>query len=161
MTLPLDGLSGEPEPGPQVLTRFVPGKPAPQGSKRHVGHGVMIESSKNVKPWRQDVREACLRDGQPAVRIEGAVVVTLEFVMPRPTSTPKRRTPPAMRKPDIDKLARAVLDAITSAGVIEDDARIVRLMASKRLAEIGETTGLRLVVAPAEPLPIYEEPMRA
>ena len=29
------------------------GLPAPQGSKRHVGHGVMIESSNNVKPWRE------------------------------------------------------------------------------------------------------------
>lgn len=31
------------------------GEPAPQGSKRHVGGGRMIESSAKVKPWRQDV----------------------------------------------------------------------------------------------------------
>ena len=29
---------------------------APQGSKRHVGRGIMIESSKRVKPWRDAVR---------------------------------------------------------------------------------------------------------
>jgi hypothetical protein len=29
--------------------------PAPQGSKRHVGNGRMIESSTKVKPWRQAV----------------------------------------------------------------------------------------------------------
>lgn len=33
----------------------VHGLPAPQGSKRHVGRGVMVESSKNVKPWRSAV----------------------------------------------------------------------------------------------------------
>ena len=42
---------------------FIPviGIPAPQGSKRHVGHGIMIENSKRVKPWRQDVKEAKTR----------------------------------------------------------------------------------------------------
>jgi len=33
---------------------------APQGSKRHVGNGVMLESSDRVRPWRQDVRFAAL-----------------------------------------------------------------------------------------------------
>jgi crossover junction endodeoxyribonuclease RusA len=36
----------------------VRGLPAPQGSKRHVGGGRMVESSANVKPWRADVRAA-------------------------------------------------------------------------------------------------------
>lgn len=31
------------------------GLPAPQGSKRHVGEGRMVESSKRVKPWRRQV----------------------------------------------------------------------------------------------------------
>ena len=115
---------------------FVSGRPAPQGSKRHVGNGVMVESSKAVKPWRQDVREAFLTNGQPTETIAGAVRIELSFVMPRPVSTPKRSTPPAMRKPDLDKLIRAVLDAIVSAGVIEDDARVVEIVASKRLADL-------------------------
>ena len=37
---------------------FVEGIPASQGSKRHVGRGILIESSKRVKPWRSDVRIA-------------------------------------------------------------------------------------------------------
>ncbi len=151
MTLPLDGLPAEPTPGPQVLAIFVAGKPAPQGSKRHVGNGVMIESSKKVKPWRQDVREACLVDGQPTVHIPGAVTVRLHFVMPRPLATPKTRTPLAIKKPDIDKLARAVLDSLSSAGVWEDDARVIELHATKRIAELGETTGVHIVVQPAIP----------
>ena len=36
----------------------VHGLPAPQGSKRHVGRGVMVESSKRVKPWRGAVKAA-------------------------------------------------------------------------------------------------------
>ena len=36
------------------------GSPAPQGSKRHVGRGVMVESSKAVKPWREAVKAAAI-----------------------------------------------------------------------------------------------------
>ena len=36
----------------------VHGTPAPQGSKRHVGNGVMVESSAKVKPWREAVKWA-------------------------------------------------------------------------------------------------------
>lgn len=128
---------------------FVAGHPAPQGSKRHVGNGVMVESSKRVKPWREDVRAALLDEhGQPRRQFgDAAVAVELAFVMPRPTSTPKRRTPPAIRKPDIDKLARALLDAITSAGVVADDARVTHLCATKRVAEIGETPGCHIQVS--------------
>lgn len=144
------------------LAVFVPGHPAPQGSKHgrpiyrgrgaareFTGKVAQVESSKAVKPWREDVRAALLDEtGQPCHRFadEDPLTIRLEFVMPRPVSTPKRRTPPAIRKPDIDKLARACLDAITSSGVISDDARVIDLHATKRLAEIGETSGCRITV---------------
>lgn len=133
-----------------ALSVFIPGNPAPQGSKRHVGRGVMVESSKAVKPWRSDIRSACLDgDGQPLAYFDGPVTVRLDFVMRRPSSTPKKRTPPAIKKPDIDKLARAVLDAIGSAGCWRDDSQVVRLSLTKRLAEIGETAGCRLRIEEA------------
>ena len=34
------------------------GTPAPQGSKRHVGRGIMVESSRLVGPWREAVKAA-------------------------------------------------------------------------------------------------------
>ena len=34
------------------LSFDVKGVPGAQGSKRHVGRGVMLESSKKVAPWR-------------------------------------------------------------------------------------------------------------
>ena len=37
--------------------------PAPQGSKRHVGNGRMVESSAKVKPWREAVRQEALATG--------------------------------------------------------------------------------------------------
>lgn len=127
-----------------MIAFFVPGKPAPQGSKRHVGHGVMVESSKAVKPWRIEVmwaaRAAC------RTPLDGPVAVDLAFVMPRPKSAPKRSTPPAIKRPDVDKLARAILDAVTGV-VVADDSQIVRLVATKRIAEIGETPGVHITAS--------------
>ena len=105
----------------------------------------MIESCKTVKPWRESIRAALLTaQGKPLERIESAVVSRLEFIMPRPKTTPKRRTPPATSRPDLDKLERAVNDAIVSAGVIKDDSYIIATTKKKRLAELGEAPGLRL-----------------
>ncbi len=115
------------------------GDPGPQGSKRHVGGGRMIESSKKVKPWRDSVMW-CAREalcGRPM--IFGPVVVDMIFTMRKPTGAPKRRrTWPAVA-PDLSKLARATEDALTIAGVYEDDARIVEY---GRLAKVypGEDT---------------------
>lgn len=127
-----------------ALTAFVPGKAAAQGSKRYIGPGrPLIEQSKNVAPWRSDIRQHLLavHDGPP---IAGAVHLTLEFVLPRPASTPRRRTPAAVKRPDLDKLTRAVMDAVTSAGVWRDDSQVVHLSVSKRLAEATETAGCRI-----------------
>lgn len=120
---------------------FVPGPPAPQGSKRHVGKGRMVESSKAVGPWRERVALAVHEYGWPV--LTGPVRVHLRFVMPRPASTPKRSTPPATKRPDLDKLARAILDAITGI-CIADDSLVIDLHARKRLAEIGETPGVHI-----------------
>lgn len=77
--------------------------------------------------------------------ITDAADVNIEFVLPRPMSTPKRSTPPAIKKPDLDKLARAILDALTHT-VIADDSQVVNLRASKRLAELDETPGANIRV---------------
>jgi crossover junction endodeoxyribonuclease RusA len=153
-------------PGPGAISVWVAGKPAPQGSKRYVGRpgggrGVLIESSKAVKPWRADVRQAFLDHGDtvsPGVATFGpyvAVVVKIVFVMPRPVATPKTKpTPAAVKQPDLDKLVRAVLDAITSAGVWCDDAQVTAAHTHKRIAELGEPTGAMIHLEHVPVLPI-------
>ena len=132
-----------------TVTVRVDGNPAPQGSKRHVGHGRMVEASKRLRPWRATVAAAVKAAVGARVPFpEGPVTVTLEFVMPRPVSTPKRSTPPAVKRPDIDKLCRAVLDAITGAA-IADDSQVTLMVAHKRIAEIAETPGVTIQIADA------------
>lgn len=130
-----------------LLDLFVAGRPAPQGSKRHVGKGILVESSKAVGPWRE-LLAFYAAQGYRGPLIDVAVAVQIEFVMPRPAGAPKRSTPPATKRPDIDKLARAVLDALSGV-VWRDDSLIVDLHQTKRIAEIGETPGAHIRVVSA------------
>lgn len=125
---------------------FVEGRPAPQGSKRHVGNGRMIESSKAVGPWREKIAWTARSRG--GILPAGPHSADITFVMPRPKQTPKRTpTPPAVKRPDLDKLLRAVFDAITGVW-IEDDSHITHLTAHKRIAELGETSGVAITITP-------------
>lgn len=134
------------------LNLFVPGKPAPQGSKRHVGGGRMIESSKATAPWRTTVAWHAAQ-AYTAAPLNGPVVVSLGFVMPRPAATPKRSTPPAVKRPDLDKLTRAIFDALSGV-VWRDDSQVVQLAATKRIAELDEQPGAHVAVrALSEALP--------
>jgi crossover junction endodeoxyribonuclease RusA len=125
----------------------VPGKPAPQGSKRHVGKGILIESSKEVGPWRERVALAAYTAVDRLIAKPNPAYVVIEFILPRPASTPKRFTPSATKRPDRDKLERAILDALTGIA-FEDDSQVVASLSIKRLAEIGESPGAHIEIYP-------------
>jgi len=100
------------------------GQPAPQGSKRPLGvrggKHIMIESSSAVGPWREAVAAAGLGAG-PC--LSGPLAVGMVFLMRRPTTARKRDVTP-FKAPDLSKLARSTEDAITMAGLWDDDARV-------------------------------------
>lgn len=134
-----------------LIVAFVEGRPAPQGSKKHVGNGVMVEMSTALKQWRGDVAKT-VRSAAGLRRFPAGtpVHVELEFVTRRPVSTPKRWTPPAVKRPDVDKLCRAVLDGISMSKVWADDSQVTHLCATKRVAEIGEDSGCHITIAAAQ-----------
>lgn len=122
---------------PTTTVRIVAyGTPAPQGSKAYKGHRgglpVLVESSKKVKPWRSVVAAAAeayrltlpgaARRGFP---LDEPLAVRMVFTMPKPASAPKRRRTWPTRYPDVSKLARSTEDALTTAGIWADDARVV------------------------------------
>jgi crossover junction endodeoxyribonuclease RusA len=135
-----------------TVTFFVPGTPAPKGSKRHVGNGVLIESSKLLGPWQNKVTwfAAQAMKRHRAAPFTSAVGVTLAFVMPRPKSAPKTKVLPAIKRPDIDKMCRGVLDGLTKGVIYLDDSQVVDLKASKRLALPGEQPGCQITISEAE-----------
>ena len=139
------------------ITITVYGSPAPQGSKRYVGvkngRGIMVESSKKVRPWRNDVRDAALLVRNGAAPLDGALSVRMVFTLPKPASAPKRRRLFAMRKPDLSKLARSTEDALVDAGIMADDARIIEY---SRLAKVFPNEDPDALEAPGVRIEIYQ-----
>jgi Holliday junction resolvase RusA-like endonuclease len=135
-----------------MLQFEVEGVPAPQGSKKAVPHRttgrvMMIDvNSPALKAWRRLVSlkatNALAWNPSPELR-EGGLAVEVVFFLPRPKS--HRRTgrnahllradaPEFPGKPDLDKLVRAVFDALTDV-VWTDDSQVVSVQASKVFAD--------------------------
>jgi len=130
----------------------VVGTPGAQGSKRHVGRGVMVESSKKVAPWREAVANAA-RTAHHGPPLDGPLHLTVTFRFPATSSW--RAADRARgwrwkdRTPDLDKLLRSTGDALTTSGLIADDARIVAVYAFK--IEVTGWTGATIEIRPVDP----------
>jgi Holliday junction resolvase RusA-like endonuclease len=136
---------------PVVDEVLVVGLPAPQGSKRHVGHGVMVESSKNAGPWREAVASQMVAALGPAWEpLTTPVYLGVEFRLPRPRSRKRERYVPT--SPDLDKLIRSTCDGMTIAGVWKDDALVVEVHATKTYVDdVTPYTCARISVALVRP----------
>lgn len=126
---------------------FVAGVPAPKGSTRAWvagGRAVVTEANPQTRPWVALVQDAALQEGRPVLARTVPVAVVLEFVLPRPASLPKKVTH-HLKKPDLDKLTRAVLDALTGV-VWTDDSQVAGVEARKRYPQDGEPTGVTVTI---------------
>jgi len=128
--------------------------PAPQGSKRHLGRGVMIESCRNVKPWRALVTSAAIATGLPILRGPVSMSVVFLFLRPKGHYTSKgalRSSAPQHHavKPDGSKLLRSTEDALTGS-LLEDDARIVSCTWHKRYCVGPEKPGALITLIPLQ-----------
>jgi crossover junction endodeoxyribonuclease RusA len=133
------------------LRIVVLGEPKPQGSTRaFVAKGRAYVASNHKQDfvvWRNSIVEKAERvwTQDPAT----CAMVELVFRMPVPKSRPKYLShwAPHTKRPDIDKLARAVLDALVAAGVLSDDSVVTSLMARKEYA-LSENPGVAIIVTP-------------
>lgn len=131
-----------------MLTFFVEGKAAAQGSKKHVGRGVMVEMSKDLPAWRKAVTEAArdAHQGKPA--IDGPVSVALTVYVAKPKSTRFKAYPAGPA--DLDKYQRAVGDSLEKARVITNDSRIVHWDPWKRWADEHTPPGALITITELE-----------
>lgn len=138
----------------EVVSFFVAGTPKPQGSKRAFVHpktrrAILTESAgAALKDWRYDVKTTAIMKmaGKDMIVTPKAVMLKVNFILPRPVSLPKTKpTPLAAKKPDTDKLLRAIGDALTGV-VYSDDSQVIELHGFKRVAELGETPGAHIFV---------------
>lgn len=144
-----------------TITFFVPGTPAPGGSKsfmgfsKTTGRAILIDAGgERNKNWRSTVAQIGNAAMRGASLLTGPLAVKLEFVMQRPKGHSNAKggilasSPPApTTRPDTLKLARSTEDALT--GICwRDDAQTVRLHLEKRYAAAGEGTGCHVTIRP-------------
>ena len=143
---------------------YVPGVPVSKGSMKAfrtygTNNIVLTESDPNSKKWQalitQQIRyELMAQDWSGLnhwVMLKGEVAVWLNFFLPKPKSFPKKvKNFWHPKRPDIDKLTRGVLDAMTKAEVWEDDSQVCVLRVTKQYADASthKTSGVRIRVEP-------------
>jgi Holliday junction resolvase RusA-like endonuclease len=145
--------------GPDVIHLHVRGVPQTQGSVRAilpkgkkqpiVVQGSSAAARKSLEAWRSDVAKEARKwcdqhwEFQP---LTGPVQLRLIFGLRRPQSAPKtRRTwPIGKNSGDLDKLARAVFDALTGV-LLKDDSLVIGMSVSK---DYDDVTGVRIAIRP-------------
>lgn len=131
-----------------MISFHVAGRPIPQGSMRPMVSAStgrpFVKQAPALAVWRADVAEAARRAG--CLPRQGPVKVNLVFSFARPKAhygtgrNAGRLKDSAPESPinratgDLDKLARAVLDALSQVAY-EDDSQVVLLAAMKRFSE--------------------------
>lgn len=134
-----------------ILVLDVAGKPVTQGSKNVGRHGGIYESSSEaLTVWRGGIAGAARQEIRSRFGVfstlheAGPVRVSITFLFARPAGhyrrganaaelRPAAPAHPATR-PDIDKLTRAVLDALKTGGAYHDDGQVTDLDVRKRYA---------------------------
>ena len=124
--------------------------PAPQGSKRHVGGGRMVESSPKLKPWREAVRSEALATGLAISDQPIYLHLLFRFRRPKGHYDSKGQIKASARiehitRPDLDKLCRSTLDGLTGT-LFRDDSQVAFLVASKEYALPGELEGCQIEI---------------
>jgi Holliday junction resolvase RusA-like endonuclease len=146
-----------------ALDITVVGTPKPQGSHRafinqKTGRAIVTDDNTKTKTWKQDVRAAAIDALSGRSPAEGPVEVTIAFALPRPgyhfgsgrNAGVLKTTAPMYvdKKPDIDKLVRSTLDALTEARVFKDDAQVAALNVVKGYATDPQKPGAHITVTP-------------
>jgi Holliday junction resolvase RusA-like endonuclease len=137
-------------------------RPMIRENKRGMKIAIATESNRNVKGWQQLIAEGASRAIGAMPEDERTMIaygarVSIAFYLPRPQKLNKRGVFVAhCTAPDVDKLARAVLDALTAVA-FGDDKQVTELVAAKYYAEVGGPPYVEIRVE-AAPVPAVVGP---
>lgn len=151
------------KPEPQGSTQaFVPVHPKTKQPYRRPGGGIVVNVTSDnpkLKAWRERVKIAADTSAWIDDPVEGPVRVEVDFYLERPkghmgtgrnAGAVRASAPPLpVVRPDVDKLLRGVLDALTGLAWV-DDSQVVEVAVRKRYAAPGESQGARVLVAPVD-----------
>ena len=140
---------------------FIAGTPRSAGSKSgflnpKTKKYIFAPAGKYQKSWQESIRWAAIEAGYNGTMIiEGAVELSIEYVYRRPKGHYKsngelnkkgRDTPYKTSKPDLDKLNRAVADALSGL-IWRDDSQVVRMKeVGKSYGKQGQPEGAYVII---------------
>lgn len=126
-------------------------QPRPRAFARKFGnkYSARVYDAGTAEGWKSLVAVAG-RQHCPAQPLTVPIALAIKFYLPRPKRLCRRSDPtgemPCPTKPDIENLAKAVMDCMTQAGWWVDDSQVVELFAGKRWHAIGERPCARISV---------------
>ncbi len=103
----------------------VDGQPVPQGSMKVINGHVIHSRGSALAAWRSSIALEARKAGAFPSREPIVLDITFRLLRPR---TVKRKEPTV--PPDLDKLVRAVLDALTAIAYL-DDSQVTEIYARK------------------------------
>jgi Holliday junction resolvase RusA-like endonuclease len=127
-----------------AITFTVPGEPVPQPRPRVSTRGgfarAYVPSTHPVHAYRQAVQLAAQAAGLTATGEPLNVVIDAVFVRPKSHMRKSGVKPdaPVLPRPDVDNVAKAVLDALQD--VMGDDSLVARLVVEKSYGQEARTT---------------------
>lgn len=140
------------------VTFFVEGLPIPKGSVKafyvkKINRAVVVNDNARTKPWASAISiEASQAGCDP--QFTGPVRIEASFFFPRPkghfgakglkASAPLAKT----QKPDLDKLVRTLLDALTGVAFV-DDSQVIELLVLKLWVRAGGVPGAEVSIEDA------------
>jgi Holliday junction resolvase RusA-like endonuclease len=91
---------------------------------------VYLPSDHAVHGWKELIAQAAAEQIEKTGALEGALALSLDFMFP--AQTRRAEGTYRVKKPDLDNLVKAVMDALTDAGAWQDDAQVAEVTARKR-----------------------------
>ena len=127
-----------------AITFSIPGDPVPQPRARVSTAGgfarAYVPKKHPVHDYRHRLQVAAIDAGLE--KASGTVEVIIDAVYARPKSHVTKKgvkpTAPALPRPDVDNVAKAVLDAI--GPILGDDSQVRRLVVEKSYGTEARTT---------------------
>jgi|SRR5262245_44697638 len=138
-----------------LISLIVHGQPVPQGSKSWMpkSQTLISDNDKKLRPWRAQLAEEMRALGVQTLL--GPISAEMTFYLQRPqhhwgtgrnAGTLKASAPEYQSGyPDVDKLQRAVFDALQESALVRNDGQIAVVTAVKRYAQ---TPGVHLKLRP-------------
>lgn len=140
-----------------MIHLVIPGKPHAQGRPRavRIGTGVRMYDHPQSAKWKKYAASIMSEVKLPTWTVE-PLLLRIRAIYPMRKDRHRKRAPrPSewrLERPDIDNIAKAVMDAMQMAKIFKDDSQVVKLEVEKTIGAQGEEPRVEIWIDKLEAL---------